>query len=316
MYDIKYYHTKKWRETICHMVQSNQMTDVTLVCDDKKEIIAHQLVLSTFSTVFKSLLSNISPCSFQTNLVIHLQGINYKEMTSIIDFMYFGKTTFFRTNMKEFLQAAKHLGIEVIIKNLVEETDTSISIDLVEEGTIGKIKNYTEAIFSAEDNEKSQTKVYLQKRMPSEPVSLNEANDKESEGVEFEMEFKLVKADKENIKSKKANKKDKDPLALTTENKGYDYKKLQCLHCVLQFESSKDMKQHINKVHKGFKYQCNLCEYICKQPYQLKIHLEGPRHELDVLDPAYKEGLDFCKKQIEKLQNYKKPNYILKNIKF
>ena len=134
-------------------------------------------------------------------------------------------------------------------------------------------------------------------RYTNELPSNFEANEKELEESGLEMELD----------------KNKDPLALTTENKGYDYKKLQCLHCVLRFKSAKDMKSHINIVHRGWKYQCNLCEYICKQPYQLKLHLEGPKHEADVMDPAYMESLDYCKKQIEKLQNYKKKNYIMKN---
>ena len=36
------------------MMKSNELTDVTLVCDDKKQFKAHKIVLSACSTVFKN----------------------------------------------------------------------------------------------------------------------------------------------------------------------------------------------------------------------------------------------------------------------
>ena len=54
------------------MMKTTQMTDVTLVCDDKKEINAHKFVLAVSSEVFKSFFNNLQA---GTNLVVYLRGI-------------------------------------------------------------------------------------------------------------------------------------------------------------------------------------------------------------------------------------------------
>ena len=75
---------------------SDELTDVTLVCDDKKQYKAHKIVLSACSTVFKSIINNLPP----NNSVIYLRGIQHQEMESILEFMYLGVATFYQERMK------------------------------------------------------------------------------------------------------------------------------------------------------------------------------------------------------------------------
>ena len=87
------------RDMLCEMKNSDELTDVTLVCDDKKQFKAHKVVLSACSTVFKSIINNLP----QNNSVIYLRGIQHEEMESILQFMYLGVAILHRDNIVELL---------------------------------------------------------------------------------------------------------------------------------------------------------------------------------------------------------------------
>merc|ERR1712133_314175 len=105
------------------MRESDQLTDVTLVCDDKKQFKAHKIVLSACSTVFKSIINDLP----QNSSVIYLRGIQHQEMESILQFMYLGEVTLSHKTMKEFLEVAKNLEIKEIIGD--EELEINETID-------------------------------------------------------------------------------------------------------------------------------------------------------------------------------------------
>ena len=47
------------KEMLHEMMKSNELTDVTLVCDDKRQFKAHKIVLSACSSVFKSIINDL-----------------------------------------------------------------------------------------------------------------------------------------------------------------------------------------------------------------------------------------------------------------
>ena len=69
-------YTDHLRDMLKEMMTSNDFADVTLVCDDKKEIKAHRNILSACSPVFKNMLK----IDQQSNHpVIYLRGIQHLE---------------------------------------------------------------------------------------------------------------------------------------------------------------------------------------------------------------------------------------------
>ena len=80
------------REILHEMMKSNELTDVTLICDDKRQFKAHKIVLSACSSVFKSIIDDLP----QNSSVIYLRGIQHQEMESILEFMYLGVAIFSR----------------------------------------------------------------------------------------------------------------------------------------------------------------------------------------------------------------------------
>merc|ERR1719342_949929 len=89
---------------------SNEMADITLVSEDRKQFKAHKVVLSATSTVLKSIISE----SKLHNAIIYLRGIQSHEIESILEFIYLGQATFYKDRMNEFLNVAKSLDIKEI----------------------------------------------------------------------------------------------------------------------------------------------------------------------------------------------------------
>ena len=105
------------REMLHEMMKSKELTDVTLVCDDKIQFKAHKIVLSACSSVFKSIINDLP----QNSSVIYLRGIQHQEMESILEFMYLGVATFYQERMNEFLNVANNLEIKEISKDVIDE---------------------------------------------------------------------------------------------------------------------------------------------------------------------------------------------------
>ena len=100
-------YTDHLREMLHNMLSSNELTDVTLVSEDKKQFKAHKVVLSASSSVFKSIISE----NIISSPIIHFRGIQSYEIESILQFIYLGEATFYQDRMNEFINVAKSLEI-------------------------------------------------------------------------------------------------------------------------------------------------------------------------------------------------------------
>ena len=92
--------------------------DVTLVCDDNKQVSAHRLVLSVCSEFFKTLFEKNKT---HPNPLICLMGINSGELQNILDYMYNGETKIFQENIHQFLFTAKRFQIKGLLQDTTEK---------------------------------------------------------------------------------------------------------------------------------------------------------------------------------------------------
>ena len=119
-------YTDHLREMLHDMMSSNELTDVTLVSEDKKKFKAHKVVLSACSSVFKSIISD----TFLSSPIIYLRGIQSFEIESILQFIYLGEATFYQERMNEFINVAKSLEIKEISKDIeIPENDQHDNYD-------------------------------------------------------------------------------------------------------------------------------------------------------------------------------------------
>ena len=167
-YDLRWNtYSDHLKEMLHEMMKSEDLTDVTLICDDKKQLKAHKVVLSACSSVFKSIIGNLP----LNNSVIYLRGVQHQEMESILEFMYLGVAKFYQERMNEFWDVAKSLDIKEI-SNHVEfgprEDETSVHDDLKTENVTqldmdNQNEDVDEDIENIDRNEKSENCLKSQK---------------------------------------------------------------------------------------------------------------------------------------------------------
>ena len=103
------------KEMMQHLFQSNESSDITLVCDDKEKFKAHKFVLNACSPIFQSIINDLP----QKDSVIYLRGVLAPEMKSILQFMYLGQATFHQDRVDEFLNVARTLEIKELSRDVV-----------------------------------------------------------------------------------------------------------------------------------------------------------------------------------------------------
>ena len=83
-------------------------TDVTLVCEENKQVKAHKVVISSCSEFFKSILIQ-NP---HQHPLVYLHGVSFVQFQAILNFVYLGQTQVEQQELQSFLQAAKTLKIK------------------------------------------------------------------------------------------------------------------------------------------------------------------------------------------------------------
>jgi len=106
------------KDMLAELVNDNKFTDVTLVCDDKKEIQAHKFLLSSCSPVFENIIKN-NP----QNLPVYLKGIKYEDVMPMLQFMYVGQATVAADRMLPFLKLASNFKVKDLIRHILKDTE-------------------------------------------------------------------------------------------------------------------------------------------------------------------------------------------------
>ena len=99
-------YTNHLRSMLQNLMIETELTDVTLVSDDMKQVRAHKVILSAASPVFKTIIGR-----FPSNCMIYLRGIQNQELQAILEFLYLGKSSLVKDRINEFLKVASDLQI-------------------------------------------------------------------------------------------------------------------------------------------------------------------------------------------------------------
>ena len=97
---------------------SQEFSDVTLVCDDDSAFKAHRLILIAGSHFFEKTLRG-STTGSHSHPLLYLRGFQRDELTAMLDYLYTGEASIQQENLNRFLVLSNQLGI----KGLVAETD-------------------------------------------------------------------------------------------------------------------------------------------------------------------------------------------------
>jgi len=225
-----------FREMLQNMMSSDELTDITLISEDKKRFKAHKVVLSACSPLFQSIICE----SDLSSPFIYLRGIQSLEIESILQFIYLGEATFYQERMNEFINVARSLEVKEIIKDIFPENEQLKNVDnkselpsmeIIPEQIIENITCKQRKLKPNNENKHSCDECGYKAMWPSD---LNRHIESIHEGAKY-----------------------------------------PCEHCNFTATFKSNLQQHIKYVHEGFKHLCNQCTYKATNPSNLRRHKKG-----------------------------------------
>ena len=88
--------------------KDTDFTDVTLVCEDGYQCVAHKVILASSSPFFRNLLTRNN----HAQPLIYMKGVKSNDLNAIIDFLYYGEANIYQENLNSFLQIADELKLK------------------------------------------------------------------------------------------------------------------------------------------------------------------------------------------------------------
>ena len=231
--------------------------DVTLACTDGQQFKAHKVVLSSFSSVFQTILKG-NPHSHP---LIYLMDITKNDIENILDFLYLGEAKVAKSDVERFMAVAEKLKIN----GLVQHKDTSSICKEVE-----IYENTVEASQDKVDDQENAEKAFHDEETENESNSMN-VYDVVSEIVKLEVNlgeketFDNLKDIDEINEMAEVEKADEQEMKYSNKNK--------CNECDYTATHAGNLKIHVMAKHEGIRYNCDECDHVATQPGSLKVHV-------------------------------------------
>ena len=96
--------------------EDNDFTDVTLACEDGKQIEAHKVILASSSPFFQNILKR----NKHPHPLIYMKGVRSDDLSSVVDFLYCGEANVFQANLETFLALAEELQLQGLMGKAVD----------------------------------------------------------------------------------------------------------------------------------------------------------------------------------------------------
>ena len=228
-------------------------SDVTLVCEEDHQIEAHRVILTACSPFFSSVLRK----NKHSHPMIYMRGLKAKDMTAVVDFIYYGEVNIFQEDLDGFLALAEELKLKGLtatneetqeIPQLIQKDDT----------------NGSKQIFT---NKNKRISEQVSTPCKEEPINENENKLENQADVSFE-DRKLVTRIDENME----NIAHQIESMIETAN-GEEFK-WRCKVCGKGMNSRKrDMARHVEIHIEGMSYPCNQCGKISRSSHALVVHV-------------------------------------------
>ena len=90
------------------MRTDKEFTDVTLVCEDDKQMKAHKVVLVSSSPFFLNLLQR----NKHPHPLIYMRGVKSEVLVAVMDFIYLGEANVYQENLDSFLAIAEEFRLK------------------------------------------------------------------------------------------------------------------------------------------------------------------------------------------------------------
>ena len=238
-----------WSQSLSGLRNDTEMSDVTLITEDKVKILAHKIILSSCSNVFNFILKE----SKQSNPLLYLGGISSVNLGFILDYIYHGEVNIYQEQLDGFLESAQKLEVAGLLGDNKNNQGTQesefeakrdvVDIDYYKEEDHKQIREH-QLVTNSDKAPRPRTQFV-------KPVSIN------ANGPKFNVTGMTTEEIGDKIKSM--------------------YQKVDgvwtCLQCGRTSNNkSTDMRLHVETHLDGLCYTCDQCSQELRSKQSLKDH--------------------------------------------
>ena len=98
------------------------LCDVTLVCEDGKQLEAHKVVLAASSPFFLELLKR----NKHPHPLVFMRGVKADDLSSLVDFLYYGEANVIQESLDTFLALAEELKLKGLTGTSEERSNNAL----------------------------------------------------------------------------------------------------------------------------------------------------------------------------------------------
>jgi len=282
--------------------EESELYDVTLACDDD-QIEAHKVILSASSSFFKRIIKR-NP---HAHPLLYLKGVKVDILTSMLDFMYLGRTSVAQSQVETFLMLGDELGVKGLVRNKEKEQEehveepqaVEIGFVVKEEGQSGLFDDPRIPIDTLDHIEMKSVETemplnsafdkienHLQESFGESDFHLNETFDKyegsctmndtfDNTGMVLNKTFENEKI-VNDLNRTQSSDSDADVQANSLMDKTVDADNRpvwQCTECNKISKSKANLKKHVEIHMTGLSFSCNYCDKVCKTSNSLNVHI-------------------------------------------
>ena len=235
-------------KSFSYLRKDQDFFDVSLISDDEKTVPAHKVVLAASSELFKNILRTAD----HSKPMIYLSGINQRELTHIMEYIYEGELNIYQNELDAFLDVAQKLKIQGLVGNgpdletQIHNKEENIGEETLDESSYNDIQDVQfikpEAINSTGRDVKSRWKSVNTRTLslPTMPKSSSSIYEEAKKAV--------------------------DDIVMKTED-GW-----MCRTCNKTVKQSSQIRKHAETHIDGLSFPCQLCGETFRSRIQLGDH--------------------------------------------
>ena len=254
------------------MLIDEAFTDVTLVCEDERQLKAHRVVLSSSSSVLKGIFDKNN----HQHPLVFLSDITSQVMENILEFIYTGQVQVEQTELEKFMKISTKLKVYGLMSDsgFTENTRTRT----VNSHTKEYDQSRRVVIAKPENKDSGLKQEHVEEDEPNiNPLAVIHTPDDQDEVYENidEKVQEVYDTIEEKVNCAMCNKEFENASELKTHvltHKKMKEPKFKCDQCSKMFTTKAAMDRHSKGLHEGVRYSCDKCEYNAAQQQSLRFH--------------------------------------------
>jgi len=271
--------------------EEKDLFDCTLSCGSR-QIQSHKLILSACSPFFRSILRQ-NP---HQHPLLYLKGVEFTDLQAVLNFMYHGEVNVAQEELNSFLAVAEDLQVKGLTQTNSQPSTTKPRIEQSQHSSPQPTK------IKVSTKKDVQPKVSHSKVTPPPPITRPVPDSGYQQQHDYDEDIQevvpMVKTEPEQVSYQPVTQQHQHSNTSGTEvaslddNNGamvedeYDYGGYEGVEQGYEsqyqtgvMDQSKDLvTEYAEKTFNG-KYSCNLCGFVSRDKYNIRIHIEG-KHQL------------------------------------